>query len=112
MQHISTSLSRKDAAHFRHGSTFAVELERTNRFEKPLLIAVRSGTNRGGIGMAARLSFALVLLGSLLSMGASYSTPNFVVEAPTQQIAEQVGQYAEQYRREKAKQWLGQEMPQ
>jgi hypothetical protein len=45
-------------------------------------------------------------------MGASYSTPNFVVEAPTQQIAEQVGQYAEQYRREKAKQWLGQEMPQ
>jgi hypothetical protein len=62
--------------------------------------------------MAARLSFAELLVGAVLSMGASYSTPNFVVEAPTQQIAEQVGQYAEQYRREKAKLWLGQEMPQ
>ncbi len=62
--------------------------------------------------MAARPTLALVLFGALLSMGASYRTPNFVVEAPTAQIAEQVGQYAEHYRREKAKQWLGQEMPQ
>ena len=62
--------------------------------------------------MAARPTLAFVLIGALLSMGASYRTPNFVVEAPTAQIAEQVGQYAEHYRREKAKQWLGQEMPQ
>ncbi len=41
-----------------------------------------------------------------------YRTPNFVVEAPTPEIAQQVGQYAEHYRKEKAMQWLGQEMPQ
>ncbi len=45
------------------------------------------------------------------SMGASYRTPNFAVEAPTPQIAQQVGQYAEHYRREKAIEWLGKEMP-
>jgi hypothetical protein len=62
--------------------------------------------------MAARASMVLVLIGAVASMGASYSTPNFTVEAPTPQIAEQVGKYAEFYRREKALQWLGQEMPQ
>jgi hypothetical protein len=62
--------------------------------------------------MAARPTFAFVLFGALLSMGASYSTPNFAVEAPTPEIAQQVGQYAEKYRSEKAKLWLGQEMPQ
>ena len=63
--------------------------------------------------MAARPSVALVLLAALGSLGASYRTQqgNFVVEAPTPAIAEQVGQYAEYYRREKALQWLGQEMP-
>src|SRR5262249_53303083 len=35
-----------------------------------------------------------------------------VVYAPNAQIAAQVGQYAEQYRREKAQLWLGEEMPQ
>jgi len=55
--------------------------------------------------------FALVLV-ALSSLGAAYRTPNFAVEAPTAQIAEQIGQYAEHYRREKALLWLGQEMPQ
>lgn len=44
-------------------------------------------------------------------LAASYATPNFVVEAPTPAIAQQVAQFAERYRREKALQWLGQEMP-
>jgi hypothetical protein len=61
--------------------------------------------------MAARPSIVLALVGALLSLGASYRTQNFVVEAPTREIAEQVGKYAEHYRREKAIQWLGQEMP-
>jgi hypothetical protein len=61
--------------------------------------------------MAARPSVALVLVGALASLGAASRTQNFVVEAPTPQIAQQVGQYAEHYRREKALQWLGQEMP-
>jgi hypothetical protein len=63
--------------------------------------------------MAARPHVVLVLLAALSSLGATYRTQqgNFIVEAPTPAIAEQVGQYAEYYRREKAMQWLGQEMP-
>jgi hypothetical protein len=61
--------------------------------------------------MAARPHILLVLLAALSSLGATYRTQNFVIEAPTPAIAEQVGQYAEYYRREKAMQWLGQEMP-
>jgi hypothetical protein len=63
--------------------------------------------------MAKRLQLGLVVAGILGSMGASYRTPqgNFVVEAPTPQIAERLGQWAEYYRREKALQWLGREMP-
>jgi hypothetical protein len=51
------------------------------------------------------------LIAAVASMGASYRTTNFVVEAPTPQIAQQVGQYAEHYRKEKAQLWLNQEMP-
>jgi hypothetical protein len=63
--------------------------------------------------MAARPHVVFVLLAALSSLGATYRTKqgNFIVEAPTQAIAEQVGQSAEYYRREKAMQWLGQEMP-
>jgi hypothetical protein len=62
--------------------------------------------------MAARSSIWLVLAGALASMGAEYRTPNFVVQAPTPEIAQQAGQYAELYRKRKALEWLGQEMPQ
>ncbi|HEV8059794.1 MAG TPA: hypothetical protein VGP68_07965 [Gemmataceae bacterium] len=47
----------------------------------------------------------------ILLLGASYPSTNFVVEAPTPQIAEQVSKWAEYYRREKAVLWLGKEMP-
>jgi hypothetical protein len=46
------------------------------------------------------------------AMAARYQTTNFTVDAPNAQIAQQVGQYAEHYRKEKAVQWLGREMPQ
>ena len=59
-----------------------------------------------------RSSIWLVLAGAIASMGAAYRTPNFVVEAPTPAIAKEAGQYAEYYRKQKALQWLGQEMPQ
>jgi hypothetical protein len=62
--------------------------------------------------MARRRNCLFLLLGALSSLGASYRTPNFIVQAATPQIAQQVGQYAEHYRREKALQWLGHEMPQ
>ena len=61
--------------------------------------------------MVARPSIVLVLLGTFLSFGADYRTQNFFVQAPTREIAEKIGKTAEQYRREKAIQWLGQEMP-
>jgi hypothetical protein len=58
-----------------------------------------------------RRHFALIVAGALTSLGASYRTTNFVVEAPTPQLAQQFGQAAEYWRREKALEWLGQEMP-
>lgn len=61
--------------------------------------------------MATRPPLLLILVGVFASLGASHRTQNFVVDAPTPQIAQQVGQYAEQYRKEKALQWLGREMP-
>jgi hypothetical protein len=61
--------------------------------------------------MAARRSRLILILATIIpSMGASYRTQNFVVEAPTAEMAQQVGQYAEYYRKEKATLWLGQEM--
>jgi hypothetical protein len=60
--------------------------------------------------MVSRRLIPFVLVGVFLSLGASYRTQNFVVEAPTPEIAQQIGQYAEHYRREKARLWLGREM--
>ncbi|MFO0965770.1 MAG: hypothetical protein U0793_09335 [Gemmataceae bacterium] len=51
---------------------------------------------------------ALVVFSSL---GAQERTTNFVINAPTPAIAKQVAQYAEYYRKTKAIEWLGREMP-
>jgi hypothetical protein len=61
--------------------------------------------------MTSRRHFLVLLVGIFPAMGASYQTTNFVVHAPTAQIAQQVGQAAEYYRKEKAIHWLGREMP-
>jgi hypothetical protein len=64
--------------------------------------------------MARRLSICFLLAGALAAMGAGpyrVRTTNFVIDAPTEQVAQQIGQYAEIYRKEKAIQWLGREMP-
>jgi hypothetical protein len=64
--------------------------------------------------MARSLSITLVLAGALAALGAGpyhARTTNFVVEGPSQQVVDQVAQYAEHYRKEKALQWLGREMP-
>lgn len=62
--------------------------------------------------MGKRLPLVAVFVGIFAAMGARFQTPNFIVDAPTAQVAQQVGQYAEHYRKEKAIQWLGREMPQ
>lgn len=61
--------------------------------------------------MDARLVRAAICAAAILSLGASHRTPNFIINASTQQIAEQVGQAAEKYRRELAVEWLGKPMP-
>jgi hypothetical protein len=45
------------------------------------------------------------------AIAADFKTRNFVVSAPTPEIAEQVGRAAEVYRRELSIEWLGEEMP-
>jgi hypothetical protein len=62
------------------------------------------------MSMEARAARWAILAAALLSIAARYQTANFVVTARSAEIAEQVGQAAEHYRREIAKEWLGQEM--
>src|SRR5262245_32319979 len=71
-----------------------------------------TASGRGGRSMVARRWVVLGVLLAVAPLGASHRTPNFVVEAPNAQIAKHVGDWAEHYRREKAKLWLGREMPQ
>lgn len=54
---------------------------------------------------------AAVGFAPLSADAASVRTTNFVVEAPTQELAQEFGKLAEQYRKQKAIEWLGQEMP-
>src|SRR3974390_613748 len=53
----------------------------------------------------------LLAVSSSLAAGYSYATPNFVVNAPSQEFAKQVGETAERYRAELAREWLGRELP-
>lgn len=61
--------------------------------------------------MEARLIRAAILAASLLSLGASYRTQNFLVTAPTPELAQQVATSAEAFRRDLAIEWLGDELP-
>ncbi len=58
----------------------------------------------------AGLSLVWSLWGSLLP-AAEYRTPNFIVFAPTAEIARQIGETAEESRRELALAWLGHTLP-
>jgi hypothetical protein len=60
------------------------------------------------------LSLVLAGLFTSVTLGAGpyrHTTVNFDVTAPTPQMAQQIAEYAEHYRKEKAKDWLGYEMP-
>jgi hypothetical protein len=61
--------------------------------------------------MEAHLFRAAILAGAILSLGASYRTQNFIVEAPTPELATEFGQAAEKFRKELAIEWLGRELP-
>src|SRR5215212_10530107 len=68
--------------------------------------------------------FAQVVLASALFVGvclaplskvaeasAGYKTTNFVVSAPSPQLAKEIGEQAEVYRKQLAIEWLGKELP-
>jgi len=56
------------------------------------------------------LSFVWIIL-CALSIGAGYRTKNFVVTAPTSDLAKGIGDAAEYWRREMAIEWVGKEFP-
>ncbi len=63
--------------------------------------------------MEARLIRAATLAAIVIvSMGAGYRTPNFVVETQSAQLAEEFGKTAEKLRHDLAIAWLGEAMPQ
>ena len=57
--------------------------------------------------MEAPLLRIAILAASLSSVAASYRTTNFIVSAPTSQLAQKIGNAAESYRNELAQRWLG-----
>jgi hypothetical protein len=57
-------------------------------------------------------ALALVLIAPAVASAASYDTANFTTEAPTPELAKKFGDMAEFYRKEKALEWTGREMPQ
>ena len=59
---------------------------------------------------AALLAVAFTTL-VFISAGAWYRTQNFVVEAPTPALAEEIGRMAEHYRHDLAIEWLGAALP-
>src|SRR6516165_7293408 len=65
----------------------------------------------GPWGMTNRPRLILILFGILPSFGAAYNSDNFRVEATTVEIARQLGQVAEQCRKEQARAWLEKELP-
>lgn len=55
-------------------------------------------------------SFAILVLAAAPLSAAQIRTQNFLVTAPDAQMAQQFGQMAEHYRKQKAMEWLGREM--
>ena len=61
--------------------------------------------------MDARLRYSLLLTATLMSLGASHRSKNFLVTASTSRLAQEVCVAAEQFRKQTALDWLGQELP-
>ncbi len=61
--------------------------------------------------MEARFLSTTMIVASALSLGASYRTQNFIVTTPNPQLAREIGDAAEGFRRNLANEWLGRELP-
>ncbi|MCZ2341556.1 MAG: hypothetical protein LC104_07130 [Bacteroidales bacterium] len=57
------------------------------------------------------IAFALLAIAAPVSAQNRVASENFIVEAANRELAEQFARAAERYRREKALEWLGYEMP-
>jgi hypothetical protein len=60
---------------------------------------------------AAAIALAACPLISTWAQAAGYRTPNFVVDAPTPELAREIGESAERWRVDLAEEWLGQTLP-
>ena len=56
-------------------------------------------------------AIAAFILPTNTLFAAGYRTANFIVEAPSQQLAQKIGDAAEQYRHDLAIEWIGQPLP-
>jgi len=56
-------------------------------------------------------SITAFILPTNILFAAGYRTANFVIEAPTPQLAQKIGDAAEQYRHDLAIEWIGQPLP-
>ena len=56
-------------------------------------------------------AIAVFILPANILFAAGYRTANFVVEAPSPQLAQKIGDAAEQYRHDLAIEWIGQPLP-
>lgn len=65
----------------------------------------------GAFGPIARLVFLTTLLNSTVADAAGYRTANFTVDAPTPQLAKEIGDSAERWRTQLAQEWLGKTLP-
>src|SRR3954468_15190618 len=63
---------------------------------------------RAALRAAILVNFCFV---SLAFGAAGYKTTNFVVSAPTPQLAKEIGDQAEVYRRQLSMDWIGKELP-
>jgi hypothetical protein len=61
--------------------------------------------------MEANVLRVCVLMGALVSLGATHRTPNFTVHADDPQVARQVAAIAEESRQALAREWLGEALP-
>ena len=61
--------------------------------------------------MEARLYSTTCVVAAVCLMGAAYRTTNFVVSAPTPELAKAIGNAAEVYREDLSQEWLGHELP-
>ena len=61
--------------------------------------------------MEASILRIVIFTAALTSVAASYRTTNFIVSAPTPQLAQKIGDAAESFRSELAQRWLGKTLP-